>query len=303
MTRLVVTVAGPTTDYATFWQYTIQGTGATGTLTAEGNGSFRYKFPALMPAGAAGTYALGMEGYIQPGGASGPRYATENPILYVPVTDAVAEPRREIVDEAQCERCHRDLAAHGGSRKNPQYCAFCHNPNNPGDDRISRLETGTVTAQSVDFRVFIHRIHMGEKLAQKPYILGGNPTPTKANPLGTPIDFSEVRYPGDQRACWACHTGDSFHLPLGDDLLPSTTQILGCIEDPLADVDNYCDQRQVLSEEKLPPATAACTGCHDAKAVVAHAQTMTAPSGVEACATCHGPGSQFDVQVVHALDP
>jgi OmcA/MtrC family decaheme c-type cytochrome len=243
-----------------------------------------------------------MEGYIQPV-SGGPRFASDNPILYAAVTDPSPIARRTIVDEMQCEQCHREISAHGGSRKTPAYCAFCHNPNNVGDDRISRFETGTIVAESVDFRVMIHRIHMGEHLTQQPYVLGGNPSPTKANPAGNPIDFGEVRYPGDQRACWACHAAGSYDLPLPGGLLPSKTQLLGCVEDPLADGDDYCDARVVLSEQLFPAATAACTGCHDAPEVLAHAQTTTAPDGVEACATCHGPGSEYDVQVVHELEP
>lgn len=300
LNRLTVTVAGPTTDYAQYWQHTIQGTGATGTLTAEGNGTFRYVFPAAMPAAAQGTYAIGLEGYIQPAGA--PRYASHNPIMFAPVTDAVAVPRRTVVDEASCERCHRDIAAHGGGRKSVQYCTLCHNANNPGDERISRFETGTVFAHSVDFRMMIHRIHMGEELTQ-PYILGGNPLPTTANPAGTLLDFGEVRYPGDPKACWACHTADSYMLPLPEGLLPSKTQLLGCADDPLADADNYCSVRTVVQESLIPPETAACTGCHDAPHVVAHAMTNTAPGGIEACATCHGPGKELDVQAVHAPAP
>ena len=50
LNRLSVTVAGPTTDYAEYWQYTVQGSGATGALAAEGPGTFRYTFPAPMPA-------------------------------------------------------------------------------------------------------------------------------------------------------------------------------------------------------------------------------------------------------------
>lgn len=302
LARLVVTVAGPTTDYATYWQHTIQGSGASGTIVPEG-GDFRYIFPAPMPASAAGSYAVGLEGYIQPGGASGPRYAAENPIAYVPVTDAVAVPRRAIADDAQCNNCHFKLVAHGGSRRNVDYCSFCHNPNQVGDDRIERFESKTVTAESLDMRHFIHRIHTGEELAQKPYILGGNPSPTKANPGGNPIDFGEVRFPGDRSACWTCHKGDSYLLPLPLDLLPAKTQTLACLEDPAADGDSYCDMRVVESEAFIFPTAAACTGCHDAPAVFAHAETATTQSGAEACSVCHGPGAEADVQRVHQPVP
>lgn len=301
LTRLTVTIAGPTSDYATYWQHTIQGTGATGTLTQNG-ADFRYTFPSPMPMTATGTYAIGLEGYVQPGGPTGPRLAAPNPIQFITVTDPTPEPRRTVVSQEQCNHCHLQLSAHGGQRIEVQYCAFCHHPNNVNDDRVERFENKTIDVQSVDLAVMIHRIHMGEELTQ-PYVLGGNPTPTKANPLGTPVDFGEVRYPGDRNACWTCHTGATYTLPLDSKLLPKKTQILTCIEDPLADADNYCDQRSVLSEKIIPPETATCTGCHDAPYVMAHAETMTNASGIEACATCHGPGAEFDVQKVHAPLP
>ncbi|MEZ4293469.1 MAG: OmcA/MtrC family decaheme c-type cytochrome [Polyangiaceae bacterium] len=300
MTRLVFTVAGPTTDYGTFWQNTAQGSGATGTLVAEG-GQFRYTMSTPVPLLATGSYAVGAEAYFQVSG--GPRYSTPNPVKYVAVTDPVAEPRREIVDTGLCNNCHFKLGAHGGQRNNAEYCVFCHNPNQAGDERIERFEDKTVTTQSVDMRVFIHRLHMGEELAIQPYILGGFPAPSKANPAGTPIDFGEVRFPGDRKACWTCHKSDSYMLPLPDGLLPSKLQTLACTEAPAADADAYCDQRIVESETFLWPETAACTGCHDAKSVLAHAETNTTQSGAEACATCHGPGKDFDVQRVHQPTP
>jgi OmcA/MtrC family decaheme c-type cytochrome len=303
LTRLTATVAGPTTDYASFWQNTIQGVGSVGTLAAAAPG-FRYTFPAPMPASASGTYAFGLEGYIQPGGAAGPRFVAGNPVAFASVTDAAAVPRRKVVDQAQCDSCHAGLAmGHSGSRRSVEYCPLCHNPNQTGDERIARFEGTTVTAPSLSMAVLMHRIHMGARLTQQPSVIGGFPAPTKANPAGTPIDFGAVRYPGDPRACAACHAGQSYALPLPGSRLPSKTQLLACTEDPAADADSYCDQRVVASETFIPPATAACTGCHDAPSTVAHAQTMTAPGGAEACATCHGPGAAYDVAAVHAPAP
>jgi OmcA/MtrC family decaheme c-type cytochrome len=300
--KLALTMAGPTSDYAAYTQYTVQGTGAVGTLAADPAG-FRYTLPAPVPAGATGTYAFGLEGYVQPGGAAGPRFAALNPIVFAAITDAVPAPRRTIVDVAHCNSCHYQLEAHGGSRQEVQYCSFCHNPNQVDDLGASRFEGQTVNAPSLDLGVMIHRIHRGEALTQQPFVLGGFPLPTKANPGGTPTDFGTVRFPGDLASCPTCHAGATYRLPLADTVLPSKAQVLQCIEDPAADADAYCDARVVQSETLIPPTTAACTGCHDAPYVVAHAATNTAANGIEACATCHGPGAQFDVQKVHASKP
>lgn len=302
LTRLAVTVAGPTTDYASYTTYTIQGSGASGTLATDPNG-FRYTLPTAMAAGATGTYAFGFEGYSQATPAD-PRYAIHNTIALGAVTDATPVPRRQIVTTNQCNACHSDLQGHGGSRRDTEYCAFCHNPNNVNDERVARFETGLQTAHSVDFRTMIHKIHMGEKLTQQPYVLGGFPAPTAANPGGTPLDFGEVRFPGDQRACGTCHVAGSFDLPLPSGLLPTHEQILQCNDDPSADADAYCSSRSVIQDIVTGPTASACLACHDAPETRAHAMTNTDSStGIEACATCHSAGDAFDAANGHALDP
>jgi hypothetical protein len=71
------------------------------------------------------------------------------------------------------------------------------------------------------------------------------------------------------------------------------------------DTDSYCDSPfwTVAGTVLTRPTTAACTSCHDAPYTLAHAQAMTAPSGVESCATCHAGGASSGLDLAHALDP
>jgi len=305
LASMSVVLAGPTTDYTQTEpiQYTIQGSGATGTLAQDGQvGSYTYTFPAPIDPGATGTYAIGMEGWINDPVYTSLRYASLNPVVYVAVTDQFAAPRREVVDRTKCNSCHYDLNAHGGGRRSPEYCVMCHTSNKVNDQRVARYEVADTTANSVSFQVMVHKIHRGNQLAQG-YVLGGYPGPTQSNPGGTPIDFGTVEFPGNQKACWACHSGTSYMLPLPGDQIPvKTAQVLQCNDAPLVS-GQYCTDRSVANEAYLAPAGAACTGCHDAQSTVAHAQIMTSQQGVESCETCHGLGKQWDVQAVHTLPP
>lgn len=301
LTRLTATFAGPNSDYARYWQAGIQGGTPGGVLSTldAGDGRFRFETSALLgiPADATGSFTVGLEGYIQ--GAA--RFAAESPTLAFAVTDAVATPRRTIVDTAKCESCHYDLAGHGGGRKGAEYCVLCHNSNNPNDERVAHFEVGEQFVESTDFRVMIHKIHRGEDLSQ-PYVLGGNPTPNAANPAGTPVDFGETRYPRSTAECSACHDDDSsIEMPFGLDLLPSRTEVRMCTEDPAADANDYCEAAgwAVAETFLVAPETAVCTSCHDAPHTAAHAAVMTSDAGGESCATCHGPGAAQDVSAVH----
>jgi OmcA/MtrC family decaheme c-type cytochrome len=262
---------------------------------------FQYAFPdsAAIPAGATGSYTVGLEGSLRPV-ANGPRYAAESPVQPFLVSGQELVRRRTIVDGARCDACHRDLAGHDGSRKNPQYCVLCHNPGKANDTGAPRFQGSSVLAPSIDFRVMIHKIHRGDELA-RPYALFGFPAPTPASPGGTPLDFAQVRYPRPVIECEACHAARNWTLPMtaSTAYLPSTELVMTCSQstDPTA----YCDDAswKATQSNLLRPQTSVCTSCHDSADVAAHAQLNTTPAGAEACATCHGPGAAEDVGRLH----
>jgi OmcA/MtrC family decaheme c-type cytochrome len=259
-------LGGPTTDYAQ-QPFRENASGATfnGTVST-------YTFTNTIPATATGTWAFSIEArrtvVLDQGGPHQQNYteAAKNPIKYVPLT-ANAVPRRMVVDQAKCEKCHDRLALHGGQRLNVEECIVCHNPN--GDDS-ARRPAAAGAPESINFKRLIHRIHTGEELAQDFTVYG----------FGSSVNnFNEVRFPGDRRDCLACHTTTaSYSLPTGGTL------------DTVTKRDFYTPQG---------PGTAACLGCHDNRDAAAHAFINTAPFG-EACATCHGTGKDWDVAKEHA---
>jgi OmcA/MtrC family decaheme c-type cytochrome len=308
LSSLLFTIAGPTTDYAIYFQARAQGNPPVGTLTAidAADGVFSYAFPntptTVLPPLAAGSFVVGVEGNLAVGST---RFGVRGSPLVLPfaVTDATPQPRRQIISAAKCNGCHVDLAFHGGSRKGAEYCLACHNPNNANDERVARFESpATVLAEPVDFRVMIHKIHMGEELSE-PYVLGGNPVPSITTPGGSPQSFNELRYPRARTDCEGCHVGTTWTLPMDRSAayLPSVALEMRCSEAVGLDGDNFCtgDAWTIGSTIKTPPETSVCTSCHDAGYVAAHALVNITTTGVESCTTCHGTGAMFAVEAYH----
>ena len=135
-----------------------------------------------------------------------------NAVFYVALTDAQAIPRREATVVENCNTCHEDLSAHGGSRNDPEYCVLCHTA---GRDTITRQPAPAVatlaTTTNLRMSYMIHRIHTGEE-GKRPYI---------AYSPSASIDFGEVRFPGDRRNCAHCHVPGQYELPLASGLLAS----------------------------------------------------------------------------------
>ncbi|MBI5549303.1 MAG: OmcA/MtrC family decaheme c-type cytochrome [Deltaproteobacteria bacterium] len=322
------TMAGPTTDIsgpgkpaAAGYAQTdnLNNTTATAALTPTGTaGQFKVSLPAL-DSNAAGTMAFGVEAYVtekKPDSTSTQRSKSWNAksasVIYRAIGGGTALKRREIVDDAKCNACHVDLGFHSNSsRHNAGYCAFCHNPNNPNDDRVSRFELlpGTTTNEpwsivpnTVQLSVMVHKIHKGGELSKK-YTLGGNPSPSDTNPAGNQSTITGA-YPGDLGNCLGCHKEKTYGLPKAD-LLPTKMETWTCSEAPADDTDDFCDGTDtwaVTATELIPVQRSSCTSCHDSDSAVAHAKLNTY-NGIETCDVCHGAGKELDPLKVHQARP
>jgi OmcA/MtrC family decaheme c-type cytochrome len=275
MTRLALVLAGATSDYGPMISEDART--ATG---PDADGNYRYTFTAKVPADAKGSWAVGIEGYknatLNPGPAPAGdtantvRDAGINVVKYFGVTDSTPVARRKIVEMTKCNACHNSLSLHGGNRNNSiEHCVLCHNPTMTD---VARRPADKAPAETIDFRTMIHKIHTGEELQTKPYVIYGFGN--------TPIDFGEVRYPADRRNCEKCHAAGTW-LP---DAVPKTLL-------PVITPRGYINPTR--------PMTAACIACHDSLDAAAHAVLNTTTFG-EACLVCHGEGKDFAVRKAHS---
>ena len=300
LNRLGFTLAGPTSEYTSVLTATAVGGGAGGMLSGPADdGTFQYTLPAPVPADAGGTWALGAEARrsvtlsAPEGGTRTVNEAAVNPVVTFSVDDSAPLMRRTVVEDAKCQACHGELSrgfsVHGNLRNQVEYCVLCHNPNASDVARRSRdaaaVAAGDAVA-SIDFTYMIHKIHTGEDLEHKPYLIYGfGPAPANF----TAFDFSEVLFPGDRRNCQTCHAEDTNLLPPFPG--PAVGIQLGHL-DPVSG--------QLVVDGRLGPITSACTSCHDGDAAAAHAETQTAAGGAEACAVCHSEGRESAVSSAHA---
>jgi OmcA/MtrC family decaheme c-type cytochrome len=69
---------------------------------------------------------------------------------------------RDVIRTATCNKCHDQLAFHGGSRRSLDLCIMCHTPQTTDPD----------TGNTLDMKVFVHKLHMGSGL---PSVKAGTP--------------------------------------------------------------------------------------------------------------------------------
>jgi OmcA/MtrC family decaheme c-type cytochrome len=168
------------------------GTDSGGVFEKIADGDYRYTFRTKAPAGFDKSVTHTIGGYAT-------RNLTEfdmgsfydnNVYNFVPDGSKVTVVR-DVIRSATCNKCHTQMAFHGGSRRTMELCVLCHTPQTVDPD----------TGNTVDMPVMTHKIHMGSSLpsviAGKKYQIIGN-----AQSLH---DYSDVVFPADARTCSACH--------------------------------------------------------------------------------------------------
>ncbi len=234
-------------------QATYDGAGLAG-LKDNGNGTYTYKFKTALPAG----YSVTASHVV---GAQMNRTSALDSVVYS--ANAIHEWRpdgnpvtitREVVTTDSCNNCHTRLGLHGGERREVRLCILCHNPGSVDPD----------SGNTVDMKVFIHKIHMGEQL---PSVVAGTPYQIIGYHASV-NDYSTVALPQDIRNCNICHGGT-------DDTKAVNTQ----------------------ADYRKKPTQAACGSCHDRTwfgGVSATPAGYTNHSGGaqaddSMCAVCHTP--------------
>ena len=162
-----------------------------GVTTNVAPGQYQYVFHTKAPAGfdATATHTIGIYGSrVLTDFSLGTSYASTT-YDFVP-NGAKVTKVHDVIKTGSCNSCHDQLSFHGGSRRGVEMCVLCH----------TQQMVDTSSGGSLDFKVMIHELHMGEKL---PSVVAGKPL------LLNGIDFSKVAYPadpGDPRRCETCHS-------------------------------------------------------------------------------------------------
>ncbi len=228
-----------------------------GTATVLGNGAYRYVFKTQAPTGfdTTATNTIGIYGSRNLTAYTLPTNYASTTFNFVP-NGAKVTHTRDVIETASCNQCHEQLSAHGGSRRGVNLCVMCHTPQNVDPN----------TGNTVDFKSFIHRIHMGSSL---PSVVAGG-TFEITTSFGT-SNYSTVVDPASAQRCEVCHQ-----------------QTTGAAQ-ATAFLTN--------------PTRVACGSCHDN---VNFATGANHPGGFQTddteCANCHIPQGEtpFDASIMGA---
>jgi OmcA/MtrC family decaheme c-type cytochrome len=232
-----------------------------GTTTTVAVGEYIYTFKTKAPAGFDPTLTNRV-------GIYGSRNLTEWDLgtNYASTTfDFVpngAKPApRDVVRDADCNKCHDIMSFHGGSRVGVALCIMCHQPQTVDPN----------TGNSLDFKVFIHSLHMGADL---PTVVAGGTYQIYGHNGYT--SYNGVHFPST-----------SLYEPI----------------DCAATCHNPKNGAAQTNAWLLGPSRAACGGCHNNVNFATGANHVNLPQADDSqCTQCHIPqGEQeFDASIMGA---
>ncbi|MBK5294648.1 MAG: OmcA/MtrC family decaheme c-type cytochrome [Acidobacteriia bacterium] len=210
-----------------------------GVFQQVGDGEYTYTFSVKAPAtlDRSATHSIG---------AYGNRNLTEfdlgtnrddDVFNFVPDGSEV-KVTRDVIKTATCNKCHDQLALHGGNRRSVELCVMCHTPQT----------SDPATGNTVDLKVMVHKIHTGKELpsvkAGQPYGIGN-------------ADFSKFGFPAAPGTsnCLACHEQGKGAAQQDAYLKPSRVACGSCHDNVnFATGENHADLPQVTDNQ--------CGTCH-----------------------------------------
>ena len=199
-------------------------------------------------------------------------------LTFTPAGTPIAD-THDVIHTVTCNKCHDPLGAHGGVRREVALCISCHNPGGNGVDTVD-----PDTGNSIDFKVMIHKIHMGEQL---PSVQAGHPYQIIGF-QGSVNDYSTVVFPADPRNCQMCHENGA--PPQGGTWPPGAQS-----NDPVPPVN--------AGWWLTRPTRAACGSCHDNVNFATGENHASLPQLTDnLCSTCHFPQGElpFDLSIIGA---
>lgn len=216
-----------------------------GTLVDNGNGSWSYTYNTDMgdPAGLDEVHRSCIQFSFAsavdnacidfiPSGVADPAIGDRDTSLDDTFYDNYSS--RQIATEETCNTCHDKLALHGGGRTQIDYCVTCHNPDT----------TDANTANSVDMKVLVHKLHNGRNL---PSVADDGGSYKIFGYRNGEHDYSNLSYPQEVINCSRCHAGQ-------EDIDFANAQGL-----PLPEAEITRDGHNWVSN----PTLTACISCHE----------------------------------------
>ena len=112
-------------------------------------------------------------------------------------------------------------------------------------------------------------------------------------------DQDKIHYPNKLSNCTACHTNDSYQLPINEQVLGTTISS--------NNIQSHDD------DIVISPNAAICSSCHDNSEAKTHMESnggnfsttqnqIDSAEVIEQCTVCHGSGKTYSVEKVHNIN-